>query len=103
MVSELEYAHIRYSNMHIQSLRAWEHTSRYFNPCFNLQEAYPESLRSFYQGRPLEYCVHVRYCNVHIQSLHAWEHTSSHSEPCFNLQEAYPESFRSFYQRRPLE
>ena len=41
--------HIRYSYVHIQSLRALEHTSRYSKPCFKLQESYPESFMSFYQ------------------------------------------------------
>ena len=54
MVSDLESVYIRYSNVHIQSLRAWEHIYGDFKPCFNIQEAYPESFRSFYQRRPLK-------------------------------------------------
>ena len=88
------------SNLHIQSLHAWEHTSIYSKPWFNVQEAYHESFRSFYQRSPLEKSVHVRYSNVHIESLLAWEHTSRYSKPCFILQEASPESFMSFYQMR---
>ena len=49
--------YVRSSNGHIQSLHAWKHNSRDSKPCSELQEAYPEILRSLYQRRPLEESV----------------------------------------------
>ena len=51
-------------------------------PCSDLKKASPESFRSFYQRRPLEYSMHIISSNVHIQSLRAWEHTFRDSKPC---------------------
>ena len=89
MVSDLESMHFRYSNVHIQSLRAWENTSINSWPCFNLQEEYPESLRSFYQLRNLEQSMQIISSNVHIQSLRA----SRHSNLCSDLQENFLEVY----------